>query len=290
MLSVVALVAWAIIGLPIYYSGSDVQQYWLTKDAAGFFTLLLVIIGVAQIGVFVWQLLLIHESVSDAKAAAEAARDAAQAAKLQAETAETQARTAQSTLQTMQDTARRQLRAYVHLNSAAIPGDRLPDTMGAYGAIPGKIHTFRLTVTLENSGQTPTRHALIAMNYEAMVQRIPDDFKFSDPPSERIEHANIGPSAKFLTPVIDVPADDVAQALMGSKYLYAWGWIEYSDVFPNSPRHRTEFCFQIVPDKGPPSADTSLRFVNHTKFNGADEDCLHEPKAYGERILQDMPL
>jgi hypothetical protein len=52
---------------------------WLTHDAAGFFTLWLVIVGAGQVGLFLWQLRLIAETLGPAKAAAEAANLNAQA-------------------------------------------------------------------------------------------------------------------------------------------------------------------------------------------------------------------
>jgi hypothetical protein len=53
---------------------------WLTKDAAGFFTFLLVVVGTCQLGLFIWQLWLINQSLIDAKEAAEAAKDSAEVA------------------------------------------------------------------------------------------------------------------------------------------------------------------------------------------------------------------
>jgi hypothetical protein len=64
------------------------QQYegvwnWITHDAAGFFTLWLVIIGGGQLMLFFVQLRLIRESLDDAKVAAVAAKEAADAAQEQ---------------------------------------------------------------------------------------------------------------------------------------------------------------------------------------------------------------
>jgi hypothetical protein len=61
-------------------SGPD----WLFRDAAGFFTLCLVVIGGLQLALFYWQLKLIRESLVDAKHAADAATEAAKAATDQA--------------------------------------------------------------------------------------------------------------------------------------------------------------------------------------------------------------
>lgn len=109
--SIIGIVAWAIIGLPVVYSiapsdhpphseangkgankGDEHNQEsgawdWLTHDAAGFFTFWLVVVGGFQLGLFAWQLWLIRKSLDDTKGAAEAAKDAAGASKAQVELA-----------------------------------------------------------------------------------------------------------------------------------------------------------------------------------------------------------
>ena len=54
--------------------------HWLVHDAAGFFTLWLVIVGGGQVVLFYVQLTLIRESLDDAKISADAAQDSARAA------------------------------------------------------------------------------------------------------------------------------------------------------------------------------------------------------------------
>jgi hypothetical protein len=58
---------------------------WLIKDAAGFFTLLVAIIGGGQLVLFWWQLRLIRKSLIDAKQAAAAATQGARAAEINAQ-------------------------------------------------------------------------------------------------------------------------------------------------------------------------------------------------------------
>ncbi len=81
-------------------------MHWLTHDAAGFFTFLLVLVALFQLGLFWWQLTLIRESLDDTKVAADAAMKSAKAAS-------TQADIAAGTLETMQEIAKNQLRAYL---------------------------------------------------------------------------------------------------------------------------------------------------------------------------------
>ena len=53
-----------------------------------------------------------------------------------------------------------------------------------------------------------------------------------------------------------------------------WGWVEYDEVFGNSRRHRTEFCYQLVVTGSPASW---VGFSQYRAFNGADEDCTKKP-------------
>jgi hypothetical protein len=81
-------VAWSTIGS--WWQASPGQLivtfgHWLTKDAAGFFTLCLVLIGGGQFLLFWWQLRLIRESQLNAKQAADAATAGAKAAEVNAQ-------------------------------------------------------------------------------------------------------------------------------------------------------------------------------------------------------------
>jgi hypothetical protein len=60
---------------------------WVTRDAGGFFTMWLVIIGFGQAGLFIWQLNLMREGVADAKKAADTASEAAKTANASVEIA-----------------------------------------------------------------------------------------------------------------------------------------------------------------------------------------------------------
>jgi hypothetical protein len=54
-----------------------ISWQWMTHNAAGFFTAWLVIVGIAQLALFRWQLQLMRKSLEDAKVAAQAAQQAA---------------------------------------------------------------------------------------------------------------------------------------------------------------------------------------------------------------------
>jgi hypothetical protein len=68
----------------------------------------------------------------------------------------------------------------------------------------------------------------------------------------------------------------------GSQSLYLWGWAEYDDVFPGTPRRRTEFCYRIFVMGDPTDATVgnepgpqkvSFRWHLHNSHNGADGEC-----------------
>lgn len=176
------------------------------------------------------------------------------------------------------ETAKRQLRAYVHTKETKMLPKRYPDEVAAHGPRPGPIHSFVLYVEVENGGQTPIRNALVDLNYELMATKLPNDFQF--PRSNKVEQAVIGPGGIFLTPVIIVSIDDVNKIIAGTHHGYAWGWVDYDDVFEKSPRHRIEFCFEIVPDKGKAAHEIIMRFVNVGRFNGEDDDCYRKPEPF----------
>lgn len=110
---------------------------WLTHDAAGFFTLWLVIVGGAQIGLFYWQLRLIKVAADDAKRAGISAERAAKAT--------------EDAVELSRKTAERQLRAYVGTESVGFV-----ETIG-----PFKI---QIRIVVKNYGVTP------AYGYQADIR------------------------------------------------------------------------------------------------------------------------
>jgi hypothetical protein len=81
LVALIAIAAWLLIGLPIIYSANLANLHnWLTHDAAGLFTLGLLLIGVAQAFLFFVQLKYLRESLSHTATSANAARDGAVAA------------------------------------------------------------------------------------------------------------------------------------------------------------------------------------------------------------------
>jgi hypothetical protein len=103
---------------------------------------------------------------------------------------------------------------------------------------------------------------------------MPADFDFPDGATAGPTVAMIGPGSTVHSAHIDIPAPLLDHAAAGNQFLYFWGWIDYDDVIDGTPRHRTEFCFQIRKQQGMAS------FWPHGRFNGADNECLQKPTPY----------
>jgi len=187
--------------------------------------------------------------------------------------AERLAQTAITSNQIAVTNAEQQLRAYVTVQEVSMHVHRQPDRVGVYNdqLIPGNPHTYRFSVILKNGGVTPAVNARINISCEKFNGRIAENFAF--PSSQLFGNALIGPQVIWHSPSVTVGATELQDpAVPAERYL--WGWIEYDDIFPGSIRHRTEFCFQIIFERLPPTNEGWIRFEPYSRFNAADSDCL----------------
>jgi hypothetical protein len=184
--------------------------------------------------------------------------------------AEKLAHTAITSNQIAVTNAEQQLRAYVTVQEVSVHVHRHPDRIGTYNdqVVSGNPHTYRFSVILKNGGATPAVNARINISCEKFNGRIPTDFAF--PSSQLFGNALIGPQVTWQSPVSAAELQN--PAVLAERYL--WGWIEYADIFSGSIRHRTEFCFQIIFERLPPTNDGWLRFDPYSRFNAAEQDCL----------------
>jgi hypothetical protein len=122
-----------------------------------------------------------------------------------------------------------------------------------------------------NAGNTPTKGAISCVNSMVSSRKLPDDFDFSDyGPSERIM---IGPGAIMHANSVKIPLETMQSIYSGSAHAYIWGWIEYRDIYPETPLHRAEFCVEVECRGNPIYREFEASFRLHGPFNGFDEDC-----------------
>ena len=66
-----------------------------------------------------------------------------------------------------------------------------------------------------------------------------------------------------------------AKLMAGTHRVYVWSWIEYRDIFADTPLRRSEYCAEIVRD-GDEQRGWRLLFRTYHLFNGFDEDCYRK--------------
>lgn len=243
-------------------AGSESQAFWTKLQFfGGSFGLLFV----------AWSL---FYSARATKAAVEAASQAAEQVKV------------------ARESAQRQLRAYVYVKS-----DCIFETIWSQDVFdeegrrqPGEIEIHRIRATFENVGSTPTRHLVYRINEVRIVDHgtLLPNYDYADDENSRLSETVIGPNSTGTSAPFYITPEQF-EAIKSGKRAFVWGWIDYNDVFDNSPRHRTEFCHQLL-IKTPVGNDPPLvEFLPYGPFNGADRDCKRNPRAYEEVKQRLMP-
>ena len=141
----------------------------------------------------------------------------------------------------------------------------------------------------ENSGQTPTRRMVNHVNWRFFEGDIPSDYDFPDTQGEATVPVLIGPGGTVFTTSLDISASLLERAARREGRIYLWGWTDYDDVFENTPRHRTEFCYEMVVlqlasagnvSSGNAPRQTAIQFRVHGRYNGADNECMKKAAPY----------
>jgi len=185
---------------------------WLTKDAAGFFTFLLVAVGGGQAILFFIQLRYMRRGMEDAAMVARAAVISAEAAKRSA------------------DHIPNVERAYVFFASATCEGLASPS---------GEVMVVKYS--FKNSGRTPAilNRIQIGVGY---LEGIPSGAEFTY--GDEGLPAPLVVGSDRTEPENDVQlwitADDFEKARIGTGRIFFWGKLTYLDVFGAS--HETGIC------------------------------------------------
>jgi hypothetical protein len=173
----------------------------------------------------------------------------------------------------------RELRAFVFAKAVGIT----PNTITkAYTGTQGTYEvpvSWVVTVIWENAGSTPTRRLFTHVNTDFFDEEMPENFTFPDLGDQTRVPTLIGPHAAVLSGGFEYKVSDpnVAAVSAGKKHLYVWGWAEYDDIFQGTPRHRTEFCYELFLIGAFPVKAQLVHRV-HRLHNAADEECRYPLK------------
>ena len=106
---------------------------------------------------------------------------------------------------------------------------------------------WRCVVIWENSGATPTQNLRMRVNWASFQNKLSDDYDFPDLGGNEGESAVvIPPRAQTTTTAFTLTFENAISLIEERMFTYIWGWAEYSDIFPNTPKRRTEFCVRVL--------------------------------------------
>ena len=146
-----------------------------------------------------------------------------------------------------------------------------------------KVKNFTVSVTWENSGDTPTKNLRMKINRRVNPDPLPDDFDFPDYYIGDI-HTLMGPKSTINSVPLEISTEEMRAVREGEAHLYVWGWAEYDDVFPGTKRHRTEFCQKWwVGGDLINASKFSAGFTWYHQHNGADTECMKPVQTESER-------
>jgi hypothetical protein len=138
----------------------------------------------------------------------------------------------------------------------------------------------RIHATFENSGSSPTRNTRSRAMWKLFPTEPPSDYAYPDLDAngqvdltKENKPAFVGPKGTTLSAKIEIPLSSIELVVRKAGRIFIWGWIEYDDLIPSSPRHRTEFCNEVEiqglgPDvKDPATVTAALSFPLYGRFN-----------------------
>jgi hypothetical protein len=229
---------------------------WLSKDAAGFFTFGLVVIGIGQALLFFIQLRYMRQGMTDAATAANAAKDGAHAARDSADVSKLAMIAGE--------------RAYVHYSGCR--------WISHISRIDGSVF-WRIRPLWINAGNTPARKMRVYVHYELLDHVLPPDYPFR-PDEVPIHEGMIAAKGLIESSPRDIFGHELRDVIDGKKFLYIWGVIRYSDVFPGTPERITKFCVFATNITGDPMVEWNeatnkfdMAFLGYDRNNCIDEDC-----------------
>jgi hypothetical protein len=230
-----------------------------------------------------------------AYAAKEASNTAAQAlqgsqeqfkntlAQMQAQTTAQQnaANAAQTSSQTTRMALTKVQRAFI--STASVDGIR-------NFASNNELESLQISITMKNSGTTPTKWAVMHFNFEPGLHPMPNNFDFTDKWSGT-SHVNVrtvvGAEGTLITSpmIIEAPFVKAVTEGKGTVVIYFWGWVRYRDIFPNTLEHLSEYCFELTGFNGNPfdqnpNASVRMQTASFERHNCYDEECPD----YNEKI------
>jgi hypothetical protein len=169
------------------------------------------------------------------------------------------------------ESGERELRAYLHVRDMEVSAVTM-----------GNQRTAQYQVEIQNCGKTPGYRCCAHISW-ATFPTEPKDFSFFDVYGEQIGVSvfDVGPGQSTRM-TERIPMERFRAIAAGTEYCLMWGWVEYSDVFPDSKRRRTEFAYRIrVEDHGTQFATWGSHYHH---YNNSDAGCTYPAMTCEQRL------
>jgi hypothetical protein len=142
-----------------------------------------------------------------------------------------------------------------------------------------EITQWRIHAIWANSGSTPANRLITNWACKQTPSDLPREFDF--PYTNVGQHQFISPRGHVRGDFMPLPGTYLGKIKTNTSYrVFVWGFADYDDVFPDTPRHRTEFCFYAqwagIDSEGLPR----IAWIAYPRHNGADDECSRAPEPY----------
>jgi hypothetical protein len=161
-------------------------------------------------------------------------------------------------------------RAFINV-SDNLPMSKVGDEKGLTG--------YQFNVAIINSGDTPTKIASyqVACRVQDSAPEKGTNFE-ALPEGERVSQV-FGPKMASGVAPFFISIADLESVAQKSNRAFIWGWVEYRDIFKDTPMRLSEFCVQILtprwskPVHSDPTGDVVVSFAACPSHNCYDENC-----------------
>jgi hypothetical protein len=148
--------------------------------------------------------------------------------------------------------------------------------------LEGDLQGIDVGFRLQNTGNTFTTHMMSHSSIRIFNGDIPANFDFPDLDERPAARPFIAPKSWIGSFIFRISREELISCIGGRRRIFIWGWADYNDVFPNTPRHRTEYCHEIIVARDPSTGpiEQSISASQYRRHNAADDECQRRPKPY----------
>lgn len=204
---------------------------WLTASGTIALAVITALLAIFTGGMWWATLRLAKDAKDTSKRQAVEMTQSLDTAKRSAEAMERVATVTKENADLMQAVMRKQMRAYIVVNTG---GGTYQDANLRFAAAP----------VIENTGFTPAKNVSFNITADVLPAQLPNDYEFRSYGVQVPNDATLGPRQQFVINGVvahRLPDEEVKTMLKGEgRCLYVWGSVDYEDVFGS--KWQTHFC------------------------------------------------